>query len=301
MSKAAPKKTPERNRAPRRLGASRTGRPAGFTLRRALITGGAWLVGFVFLAPYLQMLLTSLKPAQELFRTPTSILPEQWQWANFVEVWNVAPIGEHLRVTLIVATCSTLLVLLVATPAAYYTARNAYRGRTAFLLLVLVTQMFAPTALVIGLYRQFVALDLVNTYLALILVNAAFNLAFSTWILTATFAAIPKDLEDAGMADGLGRIGVLLRITIPTALPGVVTAVIFTFISAWNEFVVALTLSTSEDRQPLTVGITAFIGQYEVQWQYLFAASLVAVLPVVVLFIFIERYLVTGLTAGSFR
>jgi len=174
-------------------------------------------------------------------------------------------------------------VLAVSVPAAYYVARHRFRGRSAFLLLVLVTQMFAPTALVIGIYREFVTLDLVNTYMALILVNAAFNLAFSIWILNGYFASIPKEVEESAMIDGLGRFGVLTRVVL------------------WNEFVVALTLSSTPDRQPLTVGITHFIGQYQVQWQYLFAASLIAILPVVVLFGLIERYLVGGLTAGSIK
>jgi multiple sugar transport system permease protein len=269
--------------------------------RRIVLTGAAWLVALVFLAPYLQMLLTALKPARELFATPPAYLPHRWDLANFVDVWRSAPIATHLEVTLIVAVGSTLLVLAVSVPAAYYVARHRFRGRGAFLLLVLVTQMFAPTALVIGIYREFVALDLVNTYMALILVNAAFNLAFSIWILNGFFASIPVELEEAALLDGCSKLTALRRVTIPLAMPGVVTALIFTFIAAWNEFVVALTLSSTPDRQPLTVGITHFIGQYQVQWQYLFAASLIAILPVVVLFGLIERYLVGGLTAGSIK
>ncbi len=186
-------------------------------------------------------------------------------------------------------------VLVVALPAAYYTARHRYRGRLAFLLLVLVTQMFAPTALVIGIYREFVSIGSVfppagvNTYVALILVNAAFNLAFATWIMAAYFSTIPVELEEAAAIDGASRLGVLRRVTLPLALPGIVTATIFTFIAAWNEFVVALTLAQSPDIHPLTVGVTTFIGQYRVEWQFLFASSIIAIVPVVVLFIIIER------------
>jgi multiple sugar transport system permease protein len=271
------------------------------SVRKYLLAGLAWLIALLFLAPYLQMLLTALKPGSELFATPPEYLPHHWEFSNFLEVWRHAPIGTHLKVTLIVAACSTLVVLAVSLPAAYYVARHRFRGRAAFLLLVLVTQMFAPTALVIGIYREFLTLDLVNTYLALILVNAGFNLAFSIWILNGFFASIPAELEEAALIDGCSRLVALRRVTLPLAMPGVVTAMIFTFIAAWNEFVVALTLSSTPDRQPLTVGITHFIGQYQVQWQYLFAASLIAIVPVVVLFAFIERYLVGGLTAGSIK
>ncbi len=270
-------------------------------MRRALVACSAYIVAFLFLAPYLQMLLTALKPHDELYRIPTDYLPSVFEWQNFLRVWEVAPVADYLKSSLVIAGCATLVVLVVSLPAAYYTARNRYRGRTAFLLLVLVTQMFAPTALVVGIYREFVSLGLVNSYLALVIVNAAFNLAFSIWIMSGYISTIPVELEEAAQIDGSSRLGVLMRITLPLALPGIITATVFTFIAAWNEFVIALTLTSSPEIRPLTVGVTTFIGQYEVQWQYLFAASLVAVVPVVILFAFIERWLVGGLTAGSVK
>jgi multiple sugar transport system permease protein len=274
-------------------------------LRKALLTGAGALVVVVFLAPYLQMIITSLTPDKELYSIPAQYLPSRLEFSNFVDVWTKAPLWSYLRSS--IAGFATLLVLAVSLPAAYYTARYRYRGRLAFLLLVLITQMFAPTALVIGIYREFVSIgDVVpalgaNTYLSLIIVNAAFNLAFSTWIMVAYFSTIPVELEEAAAIDGASRLGVLRRVTLPLALPGIVTAVIFTFIAAWNEFVVALTLAQSPDIKPLTVGITTFIGQYRVAWQYLFASSVIAIVPVVILFIAIERWLVSGLTAGSVK
>ena len=141
-----------------------------------------------------------------------------------------------------------LLVLLAAVPAAYHTARHRFPGRAAFLFLVLVTQMFAPTALVVGLYREFFELGLINTYAALILTNAAFNLAFAIWILRAFFASIPREIEEAAAVDGCGRVRTLLQVVLPLALPGIVTAAIFAFIAAWNEYIVALTLMTDPAR-----------------------------------------------------
>ena len=270
-------------------------------MRKALTAGLAYLIAFLFLAPYLQMLLTALRPADELFQIPPTFLPSHFAFDNFLKVWTEAPVGGYLKSSIIIATFSTLVVLIVSLPAAYYTARHRFRGRSAFLLLVIATQMFAPTALVIGIYREFVSFGLVNSYLALIIVNAAFNLAFSIWIMSGYISTIPVELEEAAAIDGCGQLGTLRRITIPLAMPGIVTAVIFTFIAAWNEFVIALTLTGTPDVQPLTVGVTVFIGLYDVQWQYLFAASLVAILPVVVLFILIEKWLVGGLTAGSVK
>lgn len=270
-------------------------------MRKALTAGLAYLIAFLFLAPYLQMLLTALRPQEELFQIPPTFLPSRFAWDNFIKVWTEAPVGGYLKSSIIIAAFSTVVVLIVSLPAAYYSARHRFRGRTAFMLLVIATQMFAPTALVIGIYREFVNFGLVNSYLALIIVNAAFNLAFSIWIMSGYISTIPVELEEAAAIDGCGRLGILRRVTLPLAMPGIVTAVIFTFIAAWNEFVIALTLTGTPDVQPLTVGVTVFIGLYDVQWQYLFASSLVAIVPVVILFILIEKWLVGGLTAGSVK
>ncbi|WP_369213359.1 carbohydrate ABC transporter permease [Streptomyces flavofungini] len=270
-----------------------------FRPRTLIYTAVAWLLAAVFLAPYLEMIVTALRPKDEL--RDRTYLPQDLDWVNFVDVWKESELGQNLQVTLLVAGGATLLVLLVSLPAAYYTARMRYRGRKLFLLLVLVTQMFQPTALLVGLYREFHQLDMLNSVWTLILTNAAFNLAFAVWILTAYISSIPPELEEAAMVDGTSRFGAMIKVTLPLALPGVVTAVIFTFITAWNEFVMGLTLTTEPDKQPLTVGINNFIGNYTVQWNYLFAASVVAIVPVIVLFAVIERHVVSGLTAGSVK
>ena len=142
---------------------------------------------------------------------------------------------------------------------------------------------------------------MVNTYGALILTNAAFNLAFAVWILHGFFASIPKEVEEAANLDGCSRFGTLRRVMLPLTLPGIVTAVIFTFIAAWNEYVVALTLMIDESKKPLTVGITSYVTGYEQHWDQLFAAAVIAIVPVVILFAVIEKHLVGGLTAGSVK
>jgi multiple sugar transport system permease protein len=268
---------------------------------KAILSAAGALVAIIFLIPYIRMLTTSLTPNSELYSIPAEYLPTWFDFSNFITVWDSAPIASYIVNTLIIAGAATVLVLVVAVPAAYYLARFRFKSRNLILLLVLATQMFAPTSMVIGIYREFVALGLVNTYTSLILVNAAFNLAFSVWILTGFFSSIPAEVEEAAMLDGCSRMKVLRTITLPLALPGLLTAIIFTFIAAWNEFVVALTLTSTPAIRPLTVGITGFIGLYEVQWHYVFAVSLIAIIPVVILFISIEQWLVSGLTAGSIK
>jgi len=269
--------------------------------RRAATSGLGLLVAAALLAPYAVMLLSALKPEVELRVTPPRLLPVEWRPQNFWIVVGDPEFRSWLRVSLVVALASTALVLGAAVPAAYHTARHRFAGRGAFLFLVLVTQMFAPTALVVGLYREFFELGLISTYTALILVNAAFNLAFAIWILRAFFASIPREIEEAAAVDGCGSAGVLFRVILPVARPGIVTAAIFAFIAAWNEYIVALTLMTDASMRPLTVGITSYVTAYVQHWDLLFAASVIAIVPVVVLFALIEPYLVGGLTAGSVK
>jgi len=258
-------------------------------------------VALAFLAPYIVMLLNSLRPSSDVVRTPATFLPRDWQLSTFSQVLSDERFLNWLKTSVLVASTSTVIVIIVAIPAAYFTARFRFPGRTAFLFLVLVTQMFSPTSLVVGLYREFFNLNLVNTYAAIILTNAAFNLAFAVWILHGFFSSIPQEVEEAADLDGCSRLGTLLRIMLPLTLPGVVTAVVFTFIAAWNEYVVALTLMLDEAKKPLTVGITSYVTGYEQHWDQLFAAAIIAIVPVVVLFAVIEKHLVGGLTAGSVK
>jgi multiple sugar transport system permease protein len=277
---------------------------SGATWRRArpwVLSAAGLLIALAFVWPYLVMLLNAFRPSGDVVQTPASILPREWKWTTFTEVLGDERFLAWLKTSVIVAVASTAIVVVVAIPAAYFTARFRFRGRIAFLFLVLVTQMFSPTSLVVGIYREMFSLNLVNTYLAIILTNAAFNLAFAIWILHGFFASIPQEVEEAAELDGCTPFGTLRRIMLPLTLPGLVTATIFTFIAAWNEYVVALTLMLDDDKKPLTVGINSYVTGYEQNWDQLFGASIIAIVPVVILFALIEKHLVGGLTAGSVK
>ncbi len=272
------------------------------SLRTAIIAAAAYVVAVIFVLPYLEMLITAVRPQRELYEP--NYLPHHFAWSNLTNMWGAAfGITSAVRVSLEIAGGATLLVLLVALPAAYYTSRHRFRGRGGFLLLVLATQMLQPTALIVGIYKEFLNFGLLNLnpVWSLILVNAGFNLAFAVWILNAYIGSIPVELEQAAMVDGSTRLGALFRVTLPLAMPGVVTALIFTFIAAWNEFISALALTTNGSDYPLTVRLDSFIGQYTVDWQHLFGASVVATIPVFILFALIEGRVVGGLTAGSVK
>ncbi|HEY2044176.1 MAG TPA: carbohydrate ABC transporter permease, partial [Jatrophihabitans sp.] len=218
-------------------------KPAGWRRARRFVLPIIGLaVALIFLSPYIVMALDALRPSNDVLQSPPKFLPAKWQWSTFGDVLAQQRFQNWLRTSVLIAVASTAIVMVVSVPAAYFTARFRFPGRTAFLLLVLITQMFSPTSLVVGIYREFFEANLVNTYLAIILTNAAFNLAFAIWILNGFFSSIPQEVEEAANLDGCGRLGTLWRVMLPLTLPGLVTTVTFTFIAAWNEYVVALTL-----------------------------------------------------------
>ena len=261
------------------------------------------LIALFFLAPYLVMFVSSFKSGTELFASPATYLPTRWEGRNWIDIWGKIDLAGFLKNSIIISVVSTALVLLVSVPAAYFTARFRFTGRSTFMRLVLVTQVIAPVAVVVGLYQEFVSVGGVNQYWSIILTNAAFNLAFSIWILSGQFESVPVDIEEAAKLDGLGPFRTMVRIALPLVRPGLVTAVIFSFIQVWNEFPVSLTLfnNPTQGLQTLPVGIQQFVGLTQTEYQYLFVASLVAIVPVVALFASIEKHLVSGLTAGAVR
>lgn len=274
--------------------------PLGSVLLR-VIAGAVVLL--IFVMPYVIMLLGSVKSKAEIRSVEPTFFPKEWHWENYLTMWSTpeTPLAQNLISTIVIALGATLLVVHVSMPAAYYTARFKFAGRMVFLFLVIVTQMLQPAVLTSGLFRQFLAFGIMDTWLAMILVNAEFKLSFATWIMHSFFASVPKEVDEAAQIDGAGRFTVLFRINLPLVWPGIVTAVIFTFVSAWNEFAATLVILSSAGNQPLSVALTKFVGQYETSWHYVFGVSIVAVLPAVILFMLIEKRLVGGLTAGSVK
>ena len=176
-----------------------------------------------------------------------------------------------------------------------------FKGQTAFLGFIIVSQMFAPVVLLIGIYKVMMVLHMTDSIIGLIFLNAAFNQAFTIWLLRGTFLSISPEMEQAAKIDGCNKLQAMFRVLLPVAAPGIVTTLIFIFINAWNEYTVALTLIATDTYKPLTVGINIFNGYNMIEWQYLFAASLFAIIPVVILFMCIEKNLVSGLASGGVK
>ncbi len=259
------------------------------------------LICIFILYPYFVMVCTALKSRAEIFAMDGTVLPKDPQWTNLTDIWKLAPMGQYMLNSILVACGSSLIAMVCGIPAAYALARMKFKGQTAFLGFIIVSQMFAPVVLLIGIYKVMASLDMSDSLLGLIFVNAAFNQAFTIWLLRGTFLSISAEMEQAATIDGCNRMQAMFKVLLPMAAPGIVTTLIFIFINAWNEYTVAMCLMSTDTLKPLTVGINIFNGYNMIEWQYLFASSIFAIIPVVIMFMSIEKNLTTGLTAGGVK
>jgi multiple sugar transport system permease protein len=277
-------------------------------LRRSLVCWAALApLVVIVLFPFAVMFFTAVKPADEVFVYPARWLPSTFRWANFSDMWVATRFGVALENSLIVSLGSMLLAIAVSVPAAYALARFPFRGKGAYRQFLLVTQMLSPILLVIGLFRMAAMIhwhgsNMVDKHISVIVAYAAFNVAFAVWMLSSYFATIPRDLEESAWLEGCGRARAIVKVFLPLAVPAMVVTAIFTFINGWNEFAVVYTLIRSDANKTLTVQITDLVaGRYTVEWHQVMAATLLATLPVSVLFAWLQRYLVKGLALGAVK
>ena len=255
----------------------------------------------LILYPYFVMFCTALKSRAGIFSINGTVLPIEPLWSNFLDIWTLAPVARYMLNSLLVAGGSTIIAIICGIPAAYALSRMKFKGQTAFLGFVIISQMFAPVVLLIGIYKVLATMGLTDSILGLVFINAAFNQAFTIWLLRGTFLGISAEMEQAAKIDGCNKLQAMFRVLLPVAAPGIVTTLIFIFINAWNEYTVALCIISSNVLKPITVGINIFNGYNMIQWQYLFAASVFAIIPVVIMFMCIEKHLVSGLASGGVK
>lgn len=269
------------------------------------------------LFPAVWLLLTSFKTNGELRQLPITYWPENFTLQNYVSVFSENPFGRFLLNSAVVSIVATLLCVLFAGFAGYALGRLNMPGRRVILTLIVMTSMFPALVLLVPLYRLFVGVEipflsdlfgspiftpnLLNTYWALIIPYVALSLPIATLILTSFFQLIPADLESAALVDGCTRISALFRIVAPVSAPGIVTAAIIVFVNSWNEFLLALTFNTSLQMRTVPVGITLYQGEYAFPWAIISSAIMLGVLPLVVLIIFFQRRIISGLTAGGVK
>jgi len=272
----------------------------------------AFLKGLVYLAlsiiclililPFLWMVSTSLKSPDEIFLEIPRWLPEVLRVDNYTFIWTDTSYPKYLVNSLIVAMATTAIALVVASLAGYGISRFAFRGRRPFSLGLIVVQMFPAMLLVIPMFVIMRRLNLLNTYLSLIIAYGTFAFPFCTWMLKGYFDTIPEELEEAAIIEGCSRFQVLYKVVMPLAAPGLVAVALFAFVLAWQEYLFALTFTRTEEMRTLTVGIALMQGQHGgVNWGQVMAGSVLACIPGLVFFLYLERYIVQGFTLGAIK
>ena len=270
--------------------------------KSTLIWLGLGPLCLVILFPFAVMISTAVKPRAEVLAFPPHWLPSEIRLENFADMWQAARFGPALANSLLVSIAATVLCLLVAIPAAYAMARMQFRGQRLFRQFLLVTQMLSPIVLVLGIFRLMSKMGLVDQLPALVLAYIAFNLAFAVWMLQAYFQTIPRELEEAATLDGATSLQRLRLVFLPLAAPAIGITSVFIFIYCWNEFVLAMTLLRSNEKYTLTMQIFSLVGgRYQVEWDHVMGATLIASVPVAIVFAMLQRYLVSGLTVGAVK
>ncbi len=295
---------------------------------RILLNIGILLLIFNGMFPLFWMILTSFKPEAELVRLPITYLPQNPTFSNYIEVFRANPFHLFLRNSFIVSVGATIFCVFFAGLAGYALGRLRIPGKRMILTGIVMTSMFPALVLLVPLYRIFRGVEVVwlsnffafmeglglsflpdvvmtpnilNTYWALIIPYVALSLPIATLILTSFFQLIPQDLESAALIDGCTRMGALYRVIAPVSAPGIVTAGIIVFVNSWNEFLLALTFNTSLNMRTVPVGITFYQGEFAFPWALISSAITIGVLPLVILIIFFQQRIISGLTAGGVK
>ena len=256
----------------------------------------------VILFPYATMLSTALKRKDEIFQFEISWLPDGLYLGNFVELFVNRGFGQAIFNSIYISVGATLVSLLVALPAAYALSRLKLPGKSTFRTYLLITQMISPIVLIVGLFRLFAFLGMINDLNALVFAHSAFYMAFAVWMLQSYFDTIPKDLEEAAWMDGASRFASFRRVFLPLCLPGIAVTSLFTFVNSWNEYAMALTILRDGSLQTAPVRIAFLTGTlYETEWNIIMAATLIATLPVAIVFASIQSYLIRGLSLGGVK
>ena len=270
--------------------------------RRWILTAIGIVVVGIYVFPLYWMVTTSLKSDTELFTNPPTWFPTRIDFSAYATaVFGNPQMMQSIGSSFIISIGATVVTLLIAAPAAYGFARLHLAWSSVLLFPFLLAQLLPSINLALPLYTLFSQVGLINNYAGLILANSVMNLPFAVIVLRPFYLNIPAEMEEAAALDGANRLQAFLRIVLPLVRPGLVTVGAFAFVLTWGEFTLGLTLATVPSVQPVTVTLNTFIGQYGTQWAPLMAASTVVAIPIVVLFVVFQRYIVGGMSAGSVK
>lgn len=273
-----------------------TSRAAGIAVTNILVIA---IVIFA-IGPYVWSFISSITPAAELNTPVFHYFPKHPTFANYAILFKTINFLARLRDSLVVAFFSMALGLVLSVTASYSFSRFRFTGRKPLMVQFLIINMFPTVLLLIPLFVIMSMLHLRDTYLALIIAYATFAIPFATWMLTGYFNSIPKELDEQAQIDGCGRLGAMARVVIPVSLPGLAATAIYVFITAWNEYVFASVL-TGQHVQTVPIALQNMIGEDQIAWGLVTAGGVVSAIPVIVLFFFIQKQLIQGLTAGAVK
>lgn len=266
---------------------------------------GAFLVIFA-LIPLYTMVTSSLKPLKDI-DGDFEWWPKNLTFEAFRQIWSTVPLARYFENSVIDCSLSTLFAVIVAVITAYGLSRYRFKGRTAFMRTVLATQMFPGVLFLLPLFLIFVNIDnalgfslFYQTRFGLIVTFLTFNLPFAIWMLTSYFDAIPTELDESARVDGTGAIGALVRVIVPVARPGIVAVAVYCFMTSWGEILFASVMTDSQTAT-LSIGLQSYASQTDVYWNQIMAATLVVSLPIIVIFLLVQRNLVSGLAAGGVK
>jgi len=273
-----------------------------FVQKIFLYLGIAVFLTFILL-PFFEMFMTSLRPLEHLFRSPYQFWSDDMSFQAYLDIWDTVPLlGRYIFNSVFLASVTTFLCMMFVIPAAYSFARFKFKGKTISLSLFLGVNMFAGAVLLIPLYKLLRSMGLLNTYAAMFVPGAAFLVPTGIWLLKAYLEKIPIELEESAWIDGASRMYILKRVVLPLAVPGLIVVAVATFIGAYaQQFLFAITFNQKREYMPLPAGIFEFIGYQTVIWNQMMAASLVGIIPVLIIFLFLQKYLVEGLTKGAVK
>ena len=265
----------------------------------ALSTGIGILVTMLMLFPLYWMIANSFETSQQIFSIPVALVPTHITYDSYVSVWQTQL--PHLGTSLIVALGTALFSILIATPAAYALAHFRLRITVLIVFLLLISQMIPTVTLTTPMFLIFNQFGLINSYPGLILADSTYAVPFAVLILRTFMLSLPYELTEAAFVDGAGEWGAFVRVMLPLAVPGVVTAGLFAFLFAWGDFIYALTLTTSNTIEPVSLSIFTYLGQFNNQWGGAMAVAALASIPAAILLVLFQRYITTGLTAGAVK
>jgi multiple sugar transport system permease protein len=257
-------------------------------------------VGILFF-PFYWMINTSLAPRDDLFIYPPQLLHPDAQLDSYRDLFENRPIFLWMRNSALIVAVVTTISTCFAAFAGYSMSRYRRRGTATIGLLLLASRMLPTTLLVIPLFVTMQRLDLIDSLFSLVLADLIFIVPFASWMLKSYFDGIPRELEEAAWLDGAGRLRGLFQIVMPLAAPGLAATGLYSAILAWDEFIFARTFINSESNWTITLGLASFTGQYVTYWNDIMAASVIGCIPILIIFLFVERYLITGMTAGSMK